>query len=122
MDAQDDVHEGVTEVTYTRMVHPGFSITRQEILTLTRNFERIPQAYMVGGEIDPNQPLPLMMVDKTSPPPILATSSQDNSAQAAFEGVPSSSQVPRRRLKILNPLLPSKTLADRWWPRYSALL
>ena len=73
MDARNDVQESITETTYPGIVHPSFSITRQKILNLTSVYERIPQTYMVGGEIDQYQPLPLMIVDETALPPMLAT-------------------------------------------------
>ena len=110
MDARNDIQESITETTHPGMVHPSFSITRQKILNLTSVYEPIPQTYMVGGEIDHNQPLPLMIVDETALPPILATPRQDaTSAQATSEGVQVTAQVE-------NPIVCGK----RRRPKYSS--
>ena len=79
-------HEAVAAGSYPDTSQPSLSITRQEILTLTSVLERIPQTYLVGEEVDPNRSLSLMIVDENALPPLIASSSQDDTpAQATSE-------------------------------------
>ena len=79
-------HEAVAAGSYPDTSQPSLSITRQEILTLTSVLERIPQTYLVGEEVDPNRSLSLMIVDENALPPLIASSSQeDTPAQATSE-------------------------------------
>ena len=89
IDLMDIPHVGPETVaagSYSGTSQPSLSITRQEILTLTSVLERNPQTYLIGEEVDPNRSLSLMIVDESALPPLIASSSQeDTSAQAASE-------------------------------------
>ena len=79
-------HETVAAGSYPGTSQPSLSITMQEILTLTSVLERIRHTYLIGEEVDPNQSLSLMIVDENASPPLIASSSQeDTPAQAASE-------------------------------------
>ena len=88
----DPEHANV-QVSYENVGTSSFNITRREILTLTSVLNQIPQAYVVGGEVGPDQLLTQTIVDAIERPPVLATPSQeDTGTQPQSDANPGISQ------------------------------
>ena len=108
-----EVSRGITiDPSLTDVGHPNLSITKQEVLALTNVLSLIPHCFLTGEEPNPNQALSVTVVDDLAQPPVLTTSSQEETA------MPSTSGGISRQILASGPSFHGK----RRLPRYSLTL
>ena len=73
--------EDLTVATY-----PTLSVTRQQIVTLSRVSEQIPESFITGEGLNSNQILGLTVVDENMPSTMITTSSQEDIAMPSTSG------------------------------------
>ena len=74
--------EDLTVATY-----PTLSVTRQQIVTLSRVLEQIPESFITGEGLNSNQSLGLTVVDENMPSTMITTSSQEDTDSHLLPGL-----------------------------------
>ena len=79
---QTDPREGdFTVATFTTL-----SVPRQQIVTVSRVLEQIPESFITGEGLDSNQVLGLTVVDENMPSTMITTSSQEDISMPSTSG------------------------------------